>query len=115
MTRPFLAALAALAALVVILLAAALWFQHRAKVEKAKAEAATAQVQVEQNASQETETLRQQTIIIRERGNVAVQRIYEAPDASTPVPAAVLSAWDAGIAGVRGKETPKPGDPPAVP
>jgi Flp pilus assembly protein TadB len=115
LTRPLLAALAALAALVVILLAAALWFQHRAKVEKAKAEAATAQVQVEQEASQETEALRQQTIIIRERGDVAVQHIYETPNAETPVPADVLSAWRSGIDGVRGKETPKPGDPPAVP
>lgn len=105
----------AAAIVVAVLIALVLFLRHQVQTATAKAEAATAQVQVEQEASQETEALRQQTIIIRERGNVAVQRIYEAPDASTPVPAAVLSAWDAGIAGVRGKETPKPGDPPTVP
>jgi Rieske Fe-S protein len=105
----------AAAVAVAVLIALVLFFQHRAKVEKAKAEAATAQVQVEQEASKETEALRQQTIIIRERGDVAVQHIYETPDAETPVPAGVLSAWRAGIDGVRGKETSKPGDPPAVP
>lgn len=108
-------ALAALAALVAILLAAALWFQHRSKVEKAKAEAAAAQVQVEQKAREAVETYTKQTIIVRERGNVAVQHIYETPDAATPVPAGVLSAWRSGIDSVRGKSSAKPGDPPAVP
>ena len=105
----------AAAVAVAVLIALVLFFHHRAKVEKAKAEAATAQVQVEQRAREAVETYTKQTIIIRERGNVAVQRIYEAPDAETPVPAGVLSAWRSGIDGVRGKETPKPGDPPAVP
>jgi hypothetical protein len=100
---------------VAVLIALVLFLRHQLQTATAKAEAATAQVQVEQEASQETEALRQQTIIIRERGNVAVQRIYETPDAETPVPAGVLSAWRSGIDGVRGKETPKPGDPPAVP
>ena len=105
----------AAAVVVAVLIALVLFLRHQVQTATAKAEAATAQVRVEQEASQETETLRQQTIIIRERGNVAVQRIYEAPDASTPVPAAVHSAWSDGIASVRGKETPKSGDPPTVP
>jgi len=100
---------------VAISVAAALWFQHRARVEKAKAEAAVAQAQTEQNAREALETYTQQTIIVRERGNVAVQHIYESPDASTPVPAGVLSAWRSGIDSVRGKQSAEPGDPPAVP
>ena len=103
----------AAAVTVAVLIALVLFFHHRAKVEKAKAEAATAQVQVEQRAREAVETYTKQTIIIRERGNVAVQRIYEAPDAETPVPDGVLSAWRSGIDSVRGST--KAGDPPAVP
>ena len=103
----------AAAVAVAVLIALVLFFQHRAKVEKAKAEAATAQVQVEQKAREAVETYTKQTIIIRERGNVAVQRIYEAPDAETPVPDGVLSAWRAGIDSVRGST--ETADPPAVP
>ena len=100
---------------VAISLAAVLWFQHRARVEKARAEAAVAQAQTEQRAREATETYTRQTIIYRERGNVAVQHIYESPDSSTPVPDGVLSAWRSGIDSVRGKQGSEPGDPPAVP
>ena len=102
-------------AIVAVMVAVALWFQHKARVEKAKAEAAVAQAQVEQRAREALETYTQQTIIVRERGNVAVQHIYDAPDASTPVPDGVLSAWRSGIDRVRGKQGAEPGDPPAVP
>ena len=102
-------------ALVAVMLVAVLWFQHRARVEKAKAEAAVAQAQVEQKAREAVETYTKQTIIVRERGNAAVQHIYDTPDASTPVPDGVLSAWRSGIDSVRGKPSPKLGDPPAVP
>jgi len=105
----------AAAVAVAVLIALVLFLRHQVQTATDKAEAATAQVQVEQEASKETEALRQQTIIIRERGDVAVQHIYETPNAETPVPADVLFAWRAGIDSVRGKETPKPGDPPAVP
>lgn len=98
-------------AIVAVMVAVALWFQHRARVEKARAEAAVAQAQTEQRAREALETYTQQTIIVRERGNVAVQHIYESPDASTPVPDGVLSAWRSGIDSVRGKQ----GDSPAVP
>ena len=101
--------------IVAISVAAALWFQHRARVEKARAEAAVAQAQVEQKAREALETYTQQTIIVRERGNVAVQHIYDAPDASTPVPDGVLSAWRSGIDSVRGEQGAEPGDSPAVP
>ena len=100
---------------VAISVAAVLWFQHRARVEKARAEAAVAQAQTEQRAREALETYTQQTIIVRERGNVAVQHIYESPDSSTPVPDGVLSAWRSGIDSVRGKQGAEPGNPPAVP
>lgn len=107
--------LAACAVIVAVMMAVALWFQHKARVEKARAEAAVAQAQVEQKAREALETYTQQTIIVRERGNVAVQHIYDTPDASTPVPVGVLSAWRSGIDSVRGRPGAKPGDPPAVP
>ncbi len=103
----------AAAIVVAVLIALVLFLWHQAQTATDKAEAATAQVQVEQRAREAVETYTKQTIIIRERGNVAVQRIYEAPDAETPVPDGVLSAWRAGIDSVRGST--KAGDPPAVP
>jgi len=106
-------ALPAAAIVVAVLLALVFFLRHQLQTADAKAEAATAQVQVEQKAREAVETYTKQTIIIRERGNVAVQRIYEAPDAETPVPASVLSAWRAGIDSVRGSA--EIADPPAVP
>ena len=91
-------------AIVAVSVAAVLWFQHRARVEKARAEAAVAQAQGEQRAREALETYTQQTIIVRERGNVAVQHIYESPDSSTPVPDGVLSAGRSGSDCVRGKQ-----------
>lgn len=103
----------AAAIVVAVLIALVLFLRHQLQVATDKAEAAVAQAQTEQKAREAVETYTKQTIIIRERGNVAVQRIYEAPDAETPVPDGVLSAWRSGIDSVR--EGTKAGDPPAVP
>lgn len=107
--------LAGMLVAIALALVAVLWFRHQAEVSKEKAEAAIAQAQTEQRAREALETYTQQTIIVRERGNAAVQHIYDTPDASTPVPAGVLSAWRAGIDSVRGKQSAEPSDPPAVP
>ncbi len=61
------------------------------------------------------ETYTQKTIIIREKSNAATVRIKEAPQAQTPVPDDVLSAWRDGIDQLRSKERAGPDNPATVP
>lgn len=83
-------------------------------IQRKRAEASIAEAKDARRALEAAETYNRQTIIIREKGNAATQRIQQAPNAVTPVPDDVLSAWRDGIDRVRGLDA-APDNPASVP
>jgi flagellar biosynthesis/type III secretory pathway M-ring protein FliF/YscJ len=81
-------------------------------IQRKRAEAAAAEIAATKRALEASEVYTRQTIIIREKGNAATQRIYKAPEAATAVPDDVLSAWRDGIDSLRDD---KSADPASVP
>lgn len=93
----------------------AIFFNAQAERERERTRQAVERAKADRQALEATEAYTKQTIIIREKSNAATVRIKEAPQAESPVPDDVLSAWRDGIDQLRGKEPAKPDNPAAVP
>ena len=83
-------------------------------IQRKRAEAAAAEVAAAKQALEASDAYTEKTIVIREKGNAATQRIYMAPNADSPVPDGVLSAWRDGIDRLRDPSA-KAADPASVP
>ncbi len=93
----------------------AIFFNAQAERERARAKQAVEQAKADRRALEALETYTQKTIIIREKSNAATVRIKEAPQAQTPVPDDVLSAWRDGIDQLRSTKPAGPDNPATVP
>ena len=99
---------------VVFLLIIAGFYKVMFDLQLKRNKAAAAEATANKRALEAADTYTQKTVVIREKGNVITQRIYERPDADSPVPADVLSAWRDGIDGLRNSDA-KSADPASVP
>jgi hypothetical protein len=93
----------------------AIFFNAQAERERTRTRQAVERANADRQALEAMETYTQKTIVIREKSNAATVRIKEAPQAESPVPDDVLSAWRDGIDQLRGKEPAKPDNPASVP
>ena len=101
-------ALAIAGVIVVFLLVVAGYYKVMFNIQRKRAEASIAEARAAQKALEAAEAYNRQTIIIREKGHAATQRIQQAPSANAPVPADVLSAWHDGIDSVRNAKRDNP-------
>jgi hypothetical protein len=82
-------------------------------IQRKRAETAAAEIKATRQALEAANVYTEKTVIIREKGNAATQRIYKAPNADSPVPDGVLSAWRDGIGRLR-DDSAEPADPASV-
>lgn len=102
------------AVLVALGLVLAGYYKVMFDIQRKRAEAAAAEIAATKQALEASNTYTEKTIVIREKGNAATQRIYMAPNADSPVPDGVLSAWRDGIDRLRDPSA-KAADPASVP
>lgn len=107
-------AIAFCAVLVALGLVLAGYYKVMFDIQRKRAEAAAAEISATKQALEASNTYTEKTIVIREKGNAATQRIYMAPNADSPVPDGVLSAWRDGIDRLRDPSA-KAADPASVP
>lgn len=93
----------------------AVFFNAQAERDRMRTRQAVEQAKADRQSLEALEAYTQKTIVIREKSNAATVRIKEAPQAESPVPDDVLSAWRDGIDQLRGKEPAKPDNPAGVP
>lgn len=97
--------LAFCAVLVAFMLIVAGYYKVMFDIQRKRSEAAVAETAATRRALDAANAYTQQTIVIREKGDDATVRIREAPGADAPVPPDVLSAWRAGIDGLRNHDS----------
>jgi hypothetical protein len=98
---------------VVFCLIVAGYYKVMFDLQRKRNQVAAAEIAATKQALEASETYTEKTVIIREKGNAATQRIYKAPNADSPVPDGVLSAWRDGIGRLR-DDSAKPADPAGV-
>jgi hypothetical protein len=109
--RRYLIAIAA--TIMVFLLLVAGYYKVMFDLQRKRNQVAAAEIAATKQALEASETYTEKTVVIREKGNAATQRIYKAPNADSPVPDGVLSAWRDGISRLR-DDSAKAADPAGV-
>lgn len=92
-----IAVMVAATAVVLGLWAYADHLKHAASAQKAKAQQAVHQAQIQTVATKAVDRVAVVTHSVEEHTHVVVRTIQAAPGADTPVPAAILSAWHDGL------------------
>ncbi len=97
--RRYLIAIAA--TIMVFLLLVAGYYKVMFDLQRKRNQVAAAEIAATKQALEAANVYTEKTVTIREKGNAATQRIYKAPNADSPVPDGVLSAWRDGISRLR--------------